>query len=206
HGEGHNASIGVNLTAAIVMKEIMEREGLSGTIKIIPGIAEEQLATKSYLIRDGLLRDTDVAIFTHVGTNLQVSYGAQSGNGLVSVEFYFKGDAAHGASPWKGKSALDAVELMNVGWNFQREHLYPTQRSHYVIPNGGDQPNVAPSEASVWYYFRERDYAGIKDMYDKAINIAKGAALMTDTEMSYRILGSAWPQHYNKRIAEVTDE
>lgn len=206
HGEGHNASVSVNFTAALVVKEIMEREGMQGTIKIIPGVAEEQLATKSYLIRDGLLADTDVAIFTHVGTNLQVSYGAQSGNGLVSVEFTFKGEAAHAARPWRGRSALDAVEMMNVGWNFQREHLFPTQRSHYVITNGGDQPNVVPSESSVWYYFREREYAGIKDMYEKAIKIAEGAALMTDTEMSYRILGSAWPQHYNKIIAEVTHE
>ncbi len=207
HGEGHNASVGVNLTAALVVKEIMEREGLSGTIQIIPGIAEEQLATKSYLIRDGYLAATDVAIFTHVSTNLQVSYGAASGNGLVSVEFMFEGEAAHGAgAPWRGRSALDAVELMNVGWNFQREHLYPTQRSHYVITNGGDQPNVVPSKASVWYYFRERDYPSIKNMYDKAVNIAKGASLMTGTEMTYRILGSAWPQHYNKVIAETAYE
>lgn len=207
HGEGHNASVGVNLTAAIIVKKIMEREGLSGTIQVIPGIAEEQLATKSYLIRDGILEDTDICIFTHVGNNLEVSYGASSGNGLVSVEFSFKGEAAHGAgAPWRGRSALDAVELMNVGWNYQREHLFPTQRSHYVITNGGDQPNVVPSKASVWYYFRERDYPAIKNMYDRALKIAEGAALMTGTEMSYRILGSAWPQHYNKVVAETVDK
>ena len=79
--------------------------------------------------------------------------------GLVSVEYTFQGMAAHAAmAPWSGRSALDAVELMDVGWNFRREHLRLSQRSHYVIPNGGDQPNVVPSEATNWYFFRELDY------------------------------------------------
>ena len=77
----------------------------------------------------------------------------------MSVEYTFKGESAHAAgAPWRGKSALDAVELMDIGWNFRREHLRLQQRSHYVITNGGDQPNVVPPNASVWYYFRETDY------------------------------------------------
>ena len=77
---------------------------------------------------------------------------------LVSVEFTFEGSSAHSAgAPWRGKSALDAVELMNVAWNFKREHLKPTQRSHYVITNGGDQPNVVPSKAAVWYYLQGKN-------------------------------------------------
>ena len=146
-------------------------------------------------------------IFTHVSSNLSVSWGQGGGTGLVSVEFTFAGQAAHGAgAPWRGRSALDAVELMNVGWNFRREHLRPLQRSHYVISDGGDQPNVVPSRASVWYYFREMDYPDIKRNFDIGVKMAEGAAMMTDTEMSYRILGSAWPRHFNKVIAETMYE
>ncbi len=92
---------------------------------------------------------------------------------------------------------------MNIGWNFRREHLRPLQRSHYVIPDGGDQPNVVPQAASVWYYFREMDYPDIKKNFEIGIKMAQAAAMMSDTEMSYRILGSAWPRHFNKVIAET---
>ena len=146
-------------------------------------------------------------MFTHVGSNLEVSWGQGSGTGLVSVEFTFTGEAAHGAgAPWRGRSALDAVELMNVGWNFRREHLRPLQRSHYVITDGGDQPNVVPPRASVWYFFREMDYEDIQRNYDTAIKVARGAALMTDTEMTYRVRGAAWPRHFNKVVAETMYE
>src|SRR5690606_19908322 len=106
-------------------------------------------------------------------------------------------------TPWRGRGALDAVELMNVGWNYRREHLRPEQRSHYVVTDGGDQPNVVPSRASVWYYIREISYPEIRRNFDIAIRIAEGAALMTDTKMTYRILGTAWPRHFNKVIAET---
>jgi aminobenzoyl-glutamate utilization protein B len=194
----------VNVTAALAVKKIMEREGLSGTLVLWPGVAEEQLATKAYYVRDGYFKDVDATIFTHVGNNLGVSYGDGGGNGMISMEFTFDGEAAHAAgAPWRGRSALDAVELMNIGWNFKREHLEPTQRSHYVIKDGGDQPNVVPSKATVWYYFRERTYPKIKTLYENGIEIAEGAAKMTKTKMSYRVLGSAWPGHFNKPIAEA---
>jgi aminobenzoyl-glutamate utilization protein B len=106
--------------------------------------------------------------------------------------------------PWRGRSALDAVELMDVGWNFRREHLRIQQRSHYVITDGGDQPNVVPGTASVWYYFRETDYPHIKEMWDIGNRMADAAAMMTDTTVTSRVLGAAWPQHFNKVIAEAT--
>jgi aminobenzoyl-glutamate utilization protein B len=93
---------------------------------------------------------------------------------------------------------------MDVAWNFKREHLKPTQRSHYVITNGGDQPNVVPSKASVWYYLRERTYEDIKSMYDEAVKYAKATADMTGTKVNYRLLGTAWPGHFNKALAEAT--
>lgn len=206
HGEGHNSGQAVNVTAAIALKEIMERERIPGTLVLWPGVAEELVAAKAWFVRDGRFQDVDVVIFTHVGNNLGVSWGAASGTGLVSVEFAFTGESAHGAgAPWRGRSALDAVELMNVGWNYRREHLRPDQRSHYVVTDGGDQPNVVPQRAAVWYYFREMDYADIKRNLDIGIRIAEGAARMTDTEMSYRILGTAWPRHFNKVVAETMD-
>lgn len=207
HGEGHNSGEALNVTAAIAVKQIMQREKIKGTIKIWPGVAEEQLATKAYYVRAGVFRDVDVVLFAHVGANLGVSWGGGQGTALVSVEYQFQGESAHSAgAPWRGRSALDAVELMNVGWNYRREHLRLQQRSHYVITNGGDQPNVVPRNASVWYFFRETDYPHVKEMWEIGDKMAQGAALMTNTSFTSRVLGSAWPGHFNKAIAEAMNE
>jgi len=207
HGEGHNSGQALNIVTALTIKKIMEREKISGTLMLWPGIAEEQLGTKAYYIREGIFKNVDACIFTHVASNLGVGYGDGGYNGMVSVKFNFEGQAAHAAgAPWRGRSALDAVELMNIGWNFRREHLELTQRSHYVIPDGGDQPNVVPSKASVWYYFRERTYPDIVKLFEKGKKVAEGAALMTDTKFSYEILGSAWPGHFNKPMASAMYE
>jgi aminobenzoyl-glutamate utilization protein B len=204
HGEGHNSGVPLNITAALAVKKIMEREHLPGTLKLWPGVAEELVGAKMYFIRAGMFRDVDVNLFAHVGNNLGVSWGAGFGTGLQSVEYTFKGESAHAAAqPWRGRSALDAVELMDIGWNFRREHLRLQQRSHYVIPNGGDQPNVVPQNASVWYYFRETDYPHIKELREIGDKMAQAAAMMTNTEVSSRILGAAWPQHMNKTVAET---
>lgn len=203
HGEGHNAGIPLNITAALTVKQIMEREKIGGTLVLWPGIAEELVAAKAWFARDGKFDGVDICIFTHVANNLGVSWGQASGTGLISVEYTFSGDAAHSAgAPWRGKSAADAVELMNIGWNYKREHLHPLKRSHSVITDGGDQPNVVPSKASIWYYFRDVKYDGIMEMYAQADDIAKGAALMTGTTMTSKVLGTAWPRHFNKVIAE----
>ena len=206
HGEGHNSGQAVNITAAIAVKKIMEREHLSGTIRIWPGTAEELVGTKAYYIRAGLFKDVDIAMFTHVGDNLDVSWGPREGTGLVSVQYSFLGETAHAAgSPWRGRSALDAVQLMDIGWNFRREQLRLSQRSHSVIVDGGDQPNVVPRTASVWYYFREIDYPHIKEMWETGDTIAKGAAMMAGVQLQpTKLLGSAWPQHMNKVVAETT--
>lgn len=207
HGEGHNSGQAVNITAALAVKNIMERENLPGTIVLWPGVAEELVATKAWFARDGRFKDVDAVLFTHVSHNMNVSWGRPRGTGLVSVEYTFEGVAAHGAGdPWKGRSALDAVELMNVAWNFRREHLHPLQRSHYVIVDGGDQPNVVPSTATVWYFIREIEAAGIRSNFATLQRVAEGAALMTDTEVSRRIVGAAYPRHFNKPIALAMDE
>ena len=207
HGEGHNSGVPLNILAAMAVKRVMEREHLKGTIRLWPGVAEELVGTKAYYVRAGLFKDVDVVLFTHVGNNLGVSYGPTTQNGLVSIEYMFKGESAHAAgAPWRGRSALDAVELMDVGWNFRREHLRLATRLHNVITNGGDQPNVVPPNAATWYYFREADYDHIMNLWRIGDNMAQAATLMTDTTYTSRLLGSAWPGHFNKPIAEAMYE
>ena len=124
HGEGHNSGVPLNITAAIAVKKIMERDKLPGTIRVWPGTAEELVGTKAYFVRAGLFKDVDVALFAHVSADFGVSWGDRDGTGLVSVQYSFKGESAHAAgAPWRGRSALDAVELMDIGWNFHREHM-----------------------------------------------------------------------------------
>ena len=206
HGEGHNSGQAVNIVAAIVVKELMEREGVNGTLLIWPGVAEEQVASKAYFVREGVFEDVDVNLFTHVGNNFGVSWGQGGGNALWSVQFRFTGETAHSAgSPWRGRSALDAIMLMAQGWEFKREHLRPAARSHYIIVEGGDQPNVVPQTATIWFYFRERDYDLTKEQYDAAVLMAEGAALMTGTEVdTIMTVGAAWGRHFSKPVAEVT--
>jgi aminobenzoyl-glutamate utilization protein B len=208
HGEGHNSGQAVNITAALAVKRIMEREKLPGTIRIWPGVAEELLAGKAHLVRAGVFKDVDAALFSHVSDKFSTDWGTPANSsGLVSVEYTFQGETAHsGGAPWRGKSALDGVELMNVGWNYRREHLRPQHRSHYVIPYGGDQPNVVPARASVWYYFRETEYPRIKELWDIGNAVAQGACSMTGTTYSSRVLGAAWPLHFNRPLAEVAHE
>jgi len=205
HGEGHNTGMPLVVASALVVKELMQRENLAGTLKVWPGVAEELLGGKAYFVRAGVFRDVDATIFTHVASGMGTSWGTRQGTGLVSVEYSFTGETAHSAgSPWAGRSALDAVELTNTAWNFRREHLRPATRVHYIIKDGGDQPNVVPRTASVWYYLRETTYQGIKNLFDIGETIAKSAAAMTGTELTgVRILGAAWPQHFNRPIAEA---
>jgi len=206
HGEGHNSGQAVVVTAALAVKKLMEREKLSGTIKVWPGVAEEQLGGKAFFTRAGLFKDVDISFFTHVYDNFSTPWGAPNEySGLVSVLYSFQGISAHGAgAPWRGRSALDAVELMNVGWNYRREHLRLEHRSHYVVRDGGDQPNVVPSTASVWYFLRELEAPKIRDLWAVADSVAAGAAMMTGTRLSsVRVLGAAWPPHFNRPVAEA---
>ena len=208
HGEGHNSGMAVQITAALAVKELMEREGLQGTIQIWPGVAEELVATKAYYVREGMFEDVDIVLYAHVGNNLSTSWGMTPGTGLISAMFTFEGSAAHaGGAPWRGRSAADAANLMEVGWNFRREHLRTQHRSHSVIYDGGDQPNVVPSKASIWFYFREKNYPQIRDLFAIGDSIAQGAAMMSGTVLDdVRIIGSAWPGHFNKVIAEAMYE
>ncbi len=203
HGEGHNAGQAVNVTAALALQKVMRAHKIAGTLKLMPGIAEELLATKAFYVRAGLLEDVDIMLGAHVSSAFQTDYGPRE-LGMISVQYTFHGASAHSAgAPWKGRSALDAVELMDLGWNMRREHLKLEHRSHYVIVNGGEQPNVVPPEATVWYFFRDPTAAGVRDLHKIANDVAQGAALMTNTTFDQRTVGSAWPTHFNKVIAET---
>ncbi|MEZ5392532.1 MAG: M20/M25/M40 family metallo-hydrolase [Bryobacterales bacterium] len=201
HGEGHNAGQAVQVTAALAAKQILEKYNLPGTIRVYPGIAEELLGSRTYMVRDGLFRDLDAMLSAHVassfGTDWESAGWRSSRPSTPSTA-----SPPTAGSPWKGRSALDAVELMDIGWNFRREHLRPEQRSHYVISHGGDQPNVVPPIATVWYFFRELDYEHVKQNHDIGTRIANAAAMMTDTTMTERIIGAAWQGFYSKPIAE----
>ena len=206
HGEGHNSGLPLQITAALAVKKIMERDRLSGTLLIWPGVAEELLGGKAYFVRAGVFKNVDVCLFAHVSDSAQ----RQLGRGrrvdrprIGRIHVHGRKRPLRASRRGVAGRALDAVELMNIGWNFRREHLRLQQRSHYVVTNGGDQPNVVPQNASVWYFLREIDYPHIKEMREIADQMAKGAALMTNTEVASRVLGTAWPQHFNKPVAET---
>ncbi|NNM34243.1 MAG: peptidase dimerization domain-containing protein, partial [Gemmatimonadetes bacterium] len=169
-------------------------------------VAEEQVASKAYFVREGVFDGVDVNLFTHVSSNFGMSWGQAGGNALWSVQFRFTGETAHSAgAPWRGRSALDAAMLLAQAWEYKREHLEPASRSHYIIVDGGDQPNVVPQRSNIWFYFRERDYEGTKAMYDAAVKMAEGAALMTGTEIdTIMTVGAAWGRHFSKPVAEAT--
>ena len=206
HGEGHNSGQAVNIVGALVVKELMERENIDGTLLIWPGVAEEQVASKAFFVREGVFDGVDVNMFTHVSSRFGVNWGQQGGNALWSVQYRFQGETAHSAgSPWRGRSALDAVMLMAQAWEFKREHLRPAARSHYIIVEGGDQPNVVPQFATIWFYFRERDYELTKEQFDAAALMAEGAALMTGTTIdTIMTVGSPWSRHFSKPVAEAS--
>ncbi|MET0288985.1 MAG: amidohydrolase [Pseudoxanthomonas sp.] len=203
HGEGHNSGMPLVVVAALAAKDVMQKQGIKGRLMIWPGVAEELLATKAFYVRAGMFKGVDASIFTHVSSDYRIAWGDML-SGMVSVEYTFKGKTAHSAgSPWAGRSALDAVEWMNLAWNMRREHLPVTQRSHYVISNGGGQPNIVPDTASVWYYFREQDFDKIRDLYDTGNTLSEAAAKATETTVSRRVLGYAAPNHGNKPLAEM---
>ena len=205
HGEGHNAGMPLNIAAALAVKKIMEREKMPGTIVLWPGVAEELMSGKAWYVREGLFKDADVTLFTHVGNDLGVSWGQSGSNALISAIFKFKGSSSHAAgAPWRGKSALDAVMLMATSWEFQREHMDLAQRSHYVITDGGDQPNVVPPTSAIWFYFRHLDYDRTMAMYEDAKVKARAAAMMTGTQIdTIMMVGSGWSGHFSRPVAEA---
>jgi aminobenzoyl-glutamate utilization protein B len=206
HAEGHNVNAAVMIGAAFAVKKAIDEYKLPGTVKIFGAPAEELLIPRPYFVRDGYFRDVDVAFHTHIGEQLRTEYGVRQ-YALISAEFTFKGQSAHSASaPWAGRDALDAAELMSIGFDKLREHLEPTQRSHRVISYGGDQPNVIPASARIWWFFRETTIDKAQENFEKAKKVAQGAALMTNTDWSVQVFSAIWPTRGNRTLAEVTQK
>ncbi|MBN1273336.1 MAG: amidohydrolase [Candidatus Aminicenantes bacterium] len=205
HGCGHNTMCTAASCAAIALKKAMEKHGLQGTIKVFGSPAEETLISRPYMIRAGLFNDVDVVIDNHSGSTLATGYG-KGGNAMYSTIFSFKGKTAHGAAAWGGRSALDAVEIMNIATNYLREHLLYTYRMHYVIVEGGEAPNVVPDRASVWYYIRNSDDR-LENMYKRVIDCAKAGALAAGVELDeVRVIGAIHQRHANKHLAEMIQQ
>ena len=204
HGCGHNTMCTAAAAAAIAVKQVLDKYDLEGTIKVFGSPAEETLISRPYMVRAGLFDGVDAVIDNHNSSVLATGYGT-GGNAVFSTIFTFKGVTSHGASPWTAKSALDAVEIMNVATNYLREHLYFTYRMHYVITEGGEAPNVVPDRASVWYFVRNSD-SRLEEMHKKVINCAKAGALATDTEMEFRVLSAIHQRNANKALAELIQE
>lgn len=203
HGCGHNMMGTAGVAAAVAVKRSMEANNTGGTIKFFGSPAEETLISRPYMVRDGVFNDVDAVIDNHASSELATSYGV-GGNAVISVVFTFKGRTAHAAgAPWSGRSALDGVELMNVATNYLREHLFYTNRMHYIIKEGGEAPNIVPDKASVWYYIRNTDDR-LEDMYNRVVDCAKGAALASGTSLdSVIVLSAIHQKHANKGMAET---
>lgn len=203
HGCGHNLMGTAATAAAIAVKEAMQKHGLKGTVKLFGSPAEEILVSRPYMIREGLFKDVDVVINNHASSQFETAHGV-AGSAMMSVVYRFQGKTAHSAAaPWSGRSALDAVEIMNVSTNYLREHLHFTHRMHYVIPNGGEAPNVVPDQASVWYFLRDTDER-LPDIAERVRKCAEGAALATGTTLAeVRVLAAAHQSHHNKALAEL---
>lgn len=203
HGCGHNTMCTAAAAAAIAVKQVMDEFHLKGTIKVFGSPAEETIISRPYMIRAGLFDEVDAIIDNHSSSKFGTSYG-RGGNAVFSTIFTFRGSTSHSAgAPWSGRSALDAVELMNIATNYLREHLHYTHRMHYIILEGGEAPNVVPDKASVWYYIRNTDER-VESMYERVINCAKGAALATGTELvDIRCLTAVHQKHANQSAAEL---
>jgi aminobenzoyl-glutamate utilization protein B len=186
HGCGHCALGTAAVGAALAVKQAIDKHHLKGTVRLYGTPAEETLIGKVYMVLDGQFKDLDACLHWHPGTKNRVTY--MSSKALISAKFTFSGLPAHASgSPEKGRSALDGVELMNVGANYMREHVKETSRIHYVITNGGAQPNVVPATAQVWYFVRENTHEDVERNFDWLRDIAEGAAKMSRTKVAVHI-------------------
>jgi len=206
HMEGHNTHGGVATAAAFAVKQVMDKYHLPGTVAVNFGPAEEEIASRPFIVRAGYFKDVDATIYLHIGDNFSTGWGLQN-YAAIGVQFVFHGKTAHGAvNPWDAKDALDAIELMDDGVAFLRQQLKPTYRIHRSIMNGGIQPNVIPDFTKIWYFVRDANMPDAKATYDKLLDIAKGADLMTGTTHDVIYQASAWPALSNKALAQVVQK
>jgi len=205
HGCGHNIHGVSGMAGAIAARYAMEEEGLRGTVKFFGAPAEENYDGKVFMARAGLFDDVEACLSHHPGSMNTASLA--SSNAVNNVKFHFHGKASHAAgSPEQGRSALDAVELMNIGVNYLREHVIEKARIHYVVEQGGGQPNVVPDYARSWYYIRAPERDQLEPMYDRVLKIAEGASMMTETELKVEFLGGCYNKLPSRALSELVTE
>jgi len=205
HGCGHNLFGTGSVAAAMAVKTVMEKHKLPGTIKLFGCPAEETVIGKVYMAKEGVFDGLDACFTWHPGTKNIVNLGVS--RAMNSFEVIFRGKTAHSsANPWMGRSALDAVELMNAGVNYMREHLEDPVRIHYVINDGGDAPNIVPDYAKVWYFVRNVDRPGVEEVYERVLKCAEGATLMTETTMEVNLITGVYDYLPNHTLSEIVDK
>jgi len=202
HGCGHNI-FGVAIVAsAVAAKDVMARHKMAGTLKVFGCPAEETVEGKVFMARAGVFDGLSCCIQWHPSDDNGVSLG--SSNALNQFELEFFGRTAHSAGdPWHGRSALDGIELTDIGLNFLREHLQPTARIHYVIIEGGGAPNVVPDHARAWYYVRDIDRESVEKDYERVLKVIEGASLMTGTTYKIHFKSGVHETLANKAGGEV---
>lgn len=202
HGCGHNLFGAGSLGAGLALKEIMEKYAIQGTLKLYGCPAEEDVGGKLYMARAGLFNDLDACLAWH--PDYETSVDVDSGQAVDDLHVEFFGKTAHAAfDPWKGNSALDAVEMMAFGVNLLREHVKPSVRIHYVITDGGKVPNIVPEYAKIWIWVRDLDRAGVKTVVERVKKIVEGSAIATGTTSKIHYAGSYHEMLINRTGAEI---
>ena len=205
HGCSHNTMCTAQALTVIALKEFMEKKKLSGTLKLFGSPAEEILTSRPFMVRAGLFERIDVILDCHGDSAFQVAYGME-GTAMYSFIVTFRGKTAHaGSFPWMGRSATDAVELMHAGTERMREHMPVTAAESLGHPRRGEAPNVVPDRASTWYFIRDLD-ENVEKNFRWALDCAKGAALMTQTDFEVKTIGAIHQRFPNKRLAELVFE
>lgn len=202
HGCGHNIHGTTAMSAAIALRYALDKGGQKATIRFYGTPAEENFQGKIFMVAAGLFDNVDTCLSHHPGS-LNVASLASS-TATIHAKFHFHGKTAHAAAnPEQGRSALDAVELMNIGVNYLREHIIEKARIHYVIESGGGQPNVVPDYARSWYYVRAPEIDQLESIYRRVEKIAEGATLMTETTLEIDMDRGSYNKIPSRTLSEV---
>lgn len=202
HGCGHNLLGAASVTGAIAVKRYLEKSGIAGTVRLYGCPEEEVLSGKVRMAAAHMFDGCDLAVSWHPGSVNSVYDGGYLAN--VSAKFFFKGQTSHAAfAPERGRSALDAVELMNVGANYLREHVIDKARIHYTTDSGGFAPNIVPDHASAWYFVRAPHMYQVKEILERLDKIAQGAALMTETKSEMQVGYGCYEMKENHAFADL---
>jgi aminobenzoyl-glutamate utilization protein B len=201
HGCGHNLLGVAPAAAAVAAARMLEEQGRSGRVVYWGCPAEEALAGKAYMARDGGFRGMDACLCWHPSGDNRVK--AAGGAALDSLVFDFRGRTAHGASAHAGRSALDAALLTDVAANYLREHVPENVRMHCVIREGGNAPNVVPESARIWYYVRGKDREQVDGVTRRLTRCARGAAMATETTVRRRKITAIYSRLRNEPMAEL---